>query len=75
MINNVCINEIVVSNKVSFGKKGVKYFIGDKYGKEVRPFCKLLPKMSAYTRDFDGTKYISFFDKRCWIVRKIYWNF
>ena len=27
-IKNVDINKIVVSNKVSFGKKGFKYFIG-----------------------------------------------
>ena len=27
-INNIDINKIVISNKVSFGKKGFKYFIG-----------------------------------------------
>ena len=27
-IKNININKIVVSNKVSFGKKGFKYFIG-----------------------------------------------
>ena len=39
-------------------KKGFKYFIGCKDDKEVRPLCKLLPKMSAYRRDFDETKYM-----------------
>ena len=29
-IKNIDINKIVVSNKVSFGKKGFKYFIGYK---------------------------------------------
>ena len=29
-IENIDINKIVVSNKVSFGKKGFKYFIGYK---------------------------------------------
>ena len=56
------INKIVVSNKVSFGKKGFKYFIGYKDAK-IRPLCIFLPKMSAYRRDFDETKYV-FFDKR-----------
>ena len=28
------------------------------------------PKMSAYRRDSDETKYISFFYKRWWIIKK-----
>ena len=52
---NIDINKIVVSNKVSFGKKGFKYFIGYKDAK-IRPLCIFLPKMSAYRRDFDETK-------------------
>ena len=32
-IKNLDINKIVVSNKVSFGKKGFKYFIGYKDSK------------------------------------------
>ena len=57
-INNIDINKTVVSNKVSFSKKGFKYFIGYKYGKK-RPLRILLLKMSAYRRDFDKTKYMS----------------
>ena len=53
----------IVSNKVSVGEKGFKYFIGYKDAKNIRPFCIFLPKMSAYRRDFDETIYI-FFDKR-----------
>ena len=34
-IKNIDINEIVVSNKVSFGKKGFKYFIGNKEAKKL----------------------------------------
>ena len=30
LIKNVSINKLVVSNKVSFGKKSFKYFIGSK---------------------------------------------
>ena len=49
---------MVVYEKVSFGKKGFKYFIGYKDGKKVIALCILLPKMSTHTRDFDD------FDKR-----------
>ena len=44
LINNIDIIKIVISNKVSFGKKGFKYFISYKDGKDVRPLCILLPK-------------------------------
>ena len=50
-IKNIDINKIVVSNKVSFGKKGFKYFIGYKDAK-IRPLCILLLKVSAYGTDF-----------------------
>ena len=52
----------MVCNKVSFGKKGFKCFIDYKYKKN-RPLCIFLPKISAYRRDFDETKYISFLIK------------
>ena len=57
-LKNVDINKIVVSNKVSFGKKGFKYFIGYKDTKENRPLCILQKKISAYRKYFDETKYI-----------------
>ena len=37
-IKNIDINKIVVSNKVSFGKKGFKYFIGYKDDKNNSTF-------------------------------------
>ena len=46
-IKNIDVNEKVVSNKVSFGKKGFKYFIAYKDAKKIRPLCIYLPKMSA----------------------------
>ena len=52
-----------MSNKVSFDKKGFKYFIGYKDDKKIRPLCMFLPKMSAYGKDLDGTKYV-FFNER-----------
>ena len=59
-IKNIEINKIVVSNKVSLGKKSFKHFIGYKDAKNVRPLCIFLPKMIAYRREFDKTKYNSF---------------
>ena len=61
-IKNLDINEIVVSNKVSFGKKDFKYFIGYKDTK-IRSLCMFLPRMSTYRRDFVETKCMSFFIK------------
>ena len=53
----------MVSNKVSFGKKGFKYFMGYKDAKKIRPVCTLPPKMTAYRKDFDETKFMSFLIK------------
>ena len=58
-IKNIDINKTVLFKKISFGKKGFKYFIGFKDAK-IRPLCIFLPKMSAYRRDSDETKYMSF---------------
>ena len=54
--NNIDINKIVVSNKVSFGKKGFKYSIGYKDDKKTQTLMYLIPEMNAYRRDFDETK-------------------
>ena len=62
-IANIDINEVIVSNKVSFGKKGFKFFIVNKDAKKIRPLCILLSKMSAYRKDFDETKSMSFLIK------------
>ena len=60
-IKIIDINKIVVSNKVSFDKKGFKYFICCKYAK-IRPLCIFLRKIIAYRRDL--MKLYIFFDKR-----------
>ena len=54
MIYYIDINKILVSNKVSLGKKGFKCFIGYTDG------YIMLPKMNACRRDFNETKYVSF---------------
>ena len=62
-INDIDINEIVVSNKFPFGKEGFKYFIGYKDNKEIRPLCIFFPEMSIYKRYSDKTKCMYFMIK------------
>ena len=57
-MDNTDINEVVVSNKVSFGEKDFECFI-DGNAKKIKPSCILLPKMNAYRRDLDKTKCVS----------------
>ena len=64
LIDDVDINKIIVSNKVSFRKTCFKYFTGTK----IKKFKSLnqyivLPKRSGYTKSFIATKYMSFLIK------------
>ena len=52
-INNIDINKLVVSNKLTFGKQDFKYFIGYKDNKETRPLCIFFLEMSIYKIFFD----------------------
>ena len=70
---NIDINKIIVSSKLSFDKNGFKLFIGYKDAKKFRALCIVPPKMTACRKDFDEIKYV-IFDKRWWIIRKIYGN-
>ena len=45
-------------NKALFGKNGFEYFLCYKDTKKIKPL-----KMTAYRKDFDETKYVSFFVK------------
>ena len=63
MINNIDIDKIAVSNKVSFGKNGFKCYIGYKDAKKIMPLSIFLPKMSVCRRDFEETKYMYFLIK------------
>ena len=74
-INDIYINDIVISNKLPFGKQGFKYFIGYKDNKKIRPLYILFPKHKRY---FDKTKYKCFmieegkaFDKYMEILEKV----
>ena len=62
-IRNIDINKTVVSNKVSFGEKCFKYFIGYKDAKTIRSLCIFFLKISGYRKDFDETKCMSFLIK------------
>ena len=44
-------------------KKRFKFFIGYRDAKKIRPLCIFLPNMTAYRKDFDETKYMSFLIK------------
>ena len=59
----------VISNKVSFGKKGFKYFF-DYKDAQIKPLCIYLLKMSPYRRNFDETEYMSFFLKNEELLEK-----
>ena len=56
-IKNVDIEKIVVSNKVRFGKKGFKYFIGYKDAKKLNVYIYFFQN---WVRE---TKYVSFLIK------------
>ena len=60
MIENIDFDIIVIPNKVSFGKRDFKHFIGYKNAKRNRLLCIFLPKMSSYRRDFNKTTCMSF---------------
>ena len=53
---NIDINKIVVS-KVLFDKKDFKYSTGSKDAQKTKPLM-FFPKISAYRRCFDETKYL-----------------
>ena len=49
------IDKILISNKVSFGKKGYKYYVGYKDDcHKIIPLCIMLPKMKCFFKHFSG---------------------
>ena len=61
-LNDVGINNIIVSNKISSGKKHYEYFIDyvDEY--KIKSFTIILPKTTAFVKSYDGgaTKWMYF---------------
>ena len=53
---------VLVSNKISFGEKNYKYFIGYLYNdNRVKPLHIIFPKTSAYVKSYDRhTKWMHF---------------
>ena len=62
-VRDVDIGKVLVSNKIYFGEKNYKYFIGYLYNDhKVKPLQIMLPKTSAYVKSYDGqTKWMFFF--------------
>ena len=55
LLGNVDIEKVLVSNKIYFGEKNYKYFIGYLYNDhKVKPLNIMLPKTSAFVKSYDG---------------------
>ena len=61
-LKDVDIEKVLVSNKLSFGEKNYKYFIGYLYNDhKVKPIHIMLSEKRAYVKSYDGqTKWIYF---------------
>ena len=60
-IEDIDINNILVSEKESYGtKNSLKYFIGYNDDDVIRPLCIKLPQVIGYIKSFDSNKPISF---------------
>ena len=57
------INKTIVFNKVSFGQKSFKDFIGYQDKAKVKPSYIMLPNMREYAKSFNETKYVPFLIK------------
>ena len=62
-MNDLDINEIVVSNKFPFSKQDFKYFIGYKGNNEFRLLYIFFPAMSIHKRYYDKGKCMYFMTK------------
>ena len=54
VLEEVDIEKVLVSNKISSNEKNYKYFIGYLYNDyKVKPLHIMLPKMSTYVKSYD----------------------
>ena len=61
-VKHVVIEKVLVPNKISFGEKKYKYFIGYFYhDHKVTSLHKILPKISAYVKSYDGQTKLMYF--------------
>ena len=61
-LKDVDVEKVLVSNKITFGEKSYKYFIGYLYNNiKVKPLHAMLPKRKVYVKGYDGqTKWMYF---------------
>ena len=61
-LKDLDVEKVLVSSKISFGKKNYKYFIGYLYNDDkVKPLNIMLPKKGAYVKSYDEqTKWMYF---------------
>ena len=60
-IDDVDVNQILVSKKESYGTKNLfKFVIGYNDDDDIRPLCVKLPQMTVFARKFDENATISF---------------
>ena len=62
-LEDVEIDKIFISNKVSTTEGNCKYFIDYKESYKITPICIILPKIRGRTRKFDKTICMSFSQK------------
>ena len=56
---DVNIEKVLVYNKISFGEKNYKYFVGYlRNGNKVKPLNLMLPKTNAYVKSYDSQTYV-----------------
>ena len=53
-LDDVDIDNIFISKKISTSEKNYKYFIGYTDDHKIKPFSIILPKMSTYIKSYDG---------------------
>ena len=65
LLRYVDIGKVLVSSKISFGRKNYKYFVGYLYnGNKIEPLNIMLPKINTYVKVYDGqTKWIYFLNE------------
>ena len=61
MKNNIAISEKVISNKLPFGKQGVKHFICFKDLDKIRRLGMFRREMIIYKRNFDEYRHKFFY--------------
>ena len=73
-LRDVDIEKVLVSNKISFGKRNYKYFIGYLYNNyKIKPLHIVLSKTSAYIKSYDRqTKWMYFMIEDVDLLKKIW---